>query len=104
MTQNPVVAFGLNATAAAMGAKCGQTSLRSRMDLAIATLRLVPRDEAACTAVADFLVLSERDPVTAGHGLQDFVSAWVNRIPRQDAQEVTDGAPLFDWQKRADLQ
>lgn len=104
MTQNPVVAFGLSAAAAAMGAKCGQTSLRSRMDLAIATLRLVPRDEAACKAVADLLVKSERDPVTAGHGLQDFVSAWVSKIPHQDAQEVTDGAPLFDWQKRADLQ
>ncbi len=42
MTRNSVVAFGLSATAAAMGAKCGQTSLRSRMDLAIATLRMVP--------------------------------------------------------------
>ncbi len=31
-------------------------------------------------------------------------SDWVGRIPRQDAELVTEGVPLFDWWKRADLQ
>ncbi|MBV6636185.1 MAG: hypothetical protein KI788_09800 [Mameliella sp.] len=107
MSGNPIIAFGLAVSAAALAAKSGRLTLRDRLNFAATVFRQVPDDPEACAAVADFLVTVEDHPIAASAALQAFLEGWLDRISPREAEGVMQGedaGPLFDWQGRSDLQ
>ena len=99
MTRSPVISFAFAAKAAALQARAGVSPLRDRIQLAALTLRSVPHDARACTAVADFIDLAGTHPIEAGVFFKRLIEAWTfERIPRDEPKQA-----VFDWQDRADL-
>ena len=106
MSYNPVISFGMTAVSAVLKAKCGSIGDRQQRELAIAALTLVGGDKSAREAVASFLQDVERQPVEAGHHLQNFLDEWLDRVSPRDAEAIAasaGGETLFAWQRRADL-
>lgn len=96
MTQNPIIAFGLNATAAAMKAKSGYFGVLDQLDLARSALVHADTIPFCCSEVEFFLATVDGQPVAAANRLLAFAQALV--------PPESEGQPEFDWQKRADLQ
>jgi hypothetical protein len=101
---DPRVAFGLAATAVALKARARYLRTPDRLDLYAALLAWVPEDPEARAAVQAFMAGCDRDPATAGAGLQDFILEWCPAVDPRAPERVLDQMQAeFDWQQRADL-
>lgn len=96
MTHSPERIFQARALEIGLKAKGQAVSLRDKLDLAVCALRCGSHAGSRYGTVAlDFIEGVDRDPVTAGAALLDFLT---DVLPPDAAQAE------FDWQRRADLQ
>ncbi|NOX39735.1 MAG: hypothetical protein GXP05_04270 [Alphaproteobacteria bacterium] len=96
MTDRCAVEFGLGCVAMAMRAKLGVLGCGEAMDLIKSATALVPGDESAALAVAEFAKRCQLDQSTAGAALHDFILGWRGGCIHHVSNH-------FAWQERADL-
>lgn len=100
---DPRVAFGMWANLCALKAKIGTITLRDRLALSSAVLRLAPEDVQQRVMVADFLDNIDVSPLKSGEALQNQVLNWVAGISPSATADALNGISsidLQDWQNQ----
>lgn len=109
MTRNPLVAFGLGATAHAFSARTGKIPSPLRLQMTMRSAQRARREHPLpdldpVEAFKRFKGRLKQDPVSAGDALFEFVREFMKAIPDPEYREVQNDCREYEWQKRADLQ